>query len=453
MGSIFFLHLINEEIANKPLKFGEWQLSVLEYLCDELSTIKSGTNKNIFIAIAGGRGTGKTTLACFIALWILITCHDRYTFCRMYANTEAQLKNALLATLKNMISDLNLFSFVRDVGILSVKSIARDQNEISARVWSKSNYSAVRGEHGDLTIRVFDECSGIPDEVFHTVISGETFGTNINILLGNPKTKSGFFYDIFHNNTAFRFFKKHVSIFECAHIDPKSDSVIQLCKAIQELDSTGDLYRVEILGQFPNTSSYLFFGDEIDICEVKDSEMPYITTGIIGVDIASGDGEDFTVIAHRLQGLIYIRFFGKISLPELKNKLYSIYSSARIPICIDAVGIGTGLRQELLALGVPVTPILGNETSYDIRAENKRAELYLKLKDFFSSGGQIVCSQQVATILKRELNEITGEYNENGRISILSKKKMKKSPDILDALSYTFYENLRIVRPFGGMYQ
>lgn len=452
MEPIFFLHLVNTELAQKPLEFGKWQTDTLEYIHSELAAIKPGNQKNIFVAIAGGRGTGKTTLACFLALWLVIMCHDRYAFCRMYANTEAQLKNALLATLKNMVNSLDLHSFVRESGLLAVKSTARDQNEISARVWSKSNYSSVRGEHGDLTVRVFDECSGIPDQVFHTIISGETCGNNINIMLGNPVVKSGFFYDIFHGSTSFNFFKKHVSVFECAHINPESDSVKQMGAACNELDSSGDLYRVEMLGQFPMTNSYLFFGTSIDITEIQERDLPYITSGIIGVDIASGSGEDYTVIAHRIQGLIYIRFFGKISLPDLKNKLYNIYAGAKVPICVDAVGIGIGLRQELLSLGVPVNPIIGNEASYDTRSSNRRSELYLKLKEFFDSGGRVACSHQEASILRRELNEIVGEYDDKGKISIISKKKMKKSPDILDALSYTFHQNLRIVRSFGGMY-
>lgn len=445
----FFLHFVNTELAKKPLKLGVWQKSVLEYLRTELMGLKAGEQRNIFIALAGGRGTGKTTLACFISLWLIILSPDRYAFCRMYANTEAQLRNALLATLKNMIMALNLEYFVRESGLLAVKSIEKAQNEISARVWSKTNYHAVRGEHGDLTIRVFDECSGIPDEVFQTVIYGETFGTNINILLGNPKTKSGFFYDIFHGNTTLNFFKKHISIFECEHIESDSDAIKQLCLDIKNIDASGDLYRVEILGQFPTASSYLFFGDEINILEVRENEFPMINTGILGVDIASGDGDDFTVIAHRIQGIIYIRFFGKITLPELKNKLYHMYYQSRIPICVDSVGIGTGLRQELLALNVPASPVIGNAASYNTRAADKRSELYLKLKEFFDSGGQIVCPMGTKAILKKELNEISGAFDENGRISILSKKKMKKSPDIVDALSYTFYQNLPIGRPLN----
>jgi hypothetical protein len=107
-------------------------------------------------------------------------------------------------------------------------------------------------------------------------------------------------------------------------------------------------------------------------------------------------------------------------------------------LAIDSIGVSCGLVQDLENLGYTVIKVCGSERALQHeRFINKRAELYFKLRDWFSNVGYVSIPDN--RILQEEL--LTIEYSlddkDKNRYRILPKKK-DKSPDIADALSYTF---------------
>ena len=136
-------------------------------------------------------------------------------------------------------------------------------------------------------------------------------------------------------------------------------------------------------------------------------------------------------------GKLYIHFWGNKNVGELAAEIANIYNDNKT-ICIDAVGIGAGLKDILIDRGIYITFVIGSGSSSSQRYFNKRSELYGKLRDFLMAGGVIHCTSEVANKLRKELSIITAFFNDLGKIRIEEKRKMPQSPDIVDALTYCF---------------
>lgn len=439
---LFFLSLVNKTKEDKGdmLLFSKWQISVCEYLTNELKDC--GKNKNIFIAIAGGRGCGKTTLASFLASW-WVACHKKNnTGVRLFANTEEQTKKVLFGTCQRIFDKLDLNFLLEIANKSQIVCRENPKNDITTKTWNKSNNhdtGSVRGEHFDYGLRVFDESSSIPDPVLDAIFTGLTSGVNITILLGNPYSKLGTFYNIFKGDNPYNFYTKHVSLFDCDHIDTDSDSFKKYVKSVKSKDISGDLYRVEVLGEFPLSNEAIFFPQNIKINEIDFFQLPALS-GVIGIDIATFEGDDMTVISQFLDGKLYIHFWGKKRITDLAQEIANIYTRNKT-ICVDVVGVGQGLKDILLDRGIYIKYVIGNETSGTARYFNKKAELHGKLRDFFLQQGEVYCTSEIATALKQELSWIIATFDTTGRIKMCDKTKMPRSPDIVDSLTYCFADS------------
>lgn len=440
---LFFLEVLNAR-NHKEFKFSEWQTKLCIYIRDSLNKIVKGEGEgNINIAISGGRGTGKTTLMAYYALWVLVISSNKQAIVRLTAYNDYQAKNVLIAKVTKVLEDAGFWDLVFRSGARVFKSADNPENTILAKLWSSSSASGnqndkgQRGEHAEFGLRIFDEAPSIPDAVFKDAMTGLTSGINITLLLGNPYAIHGFFYEVFAGDNVYNFHNVHVSQYECDHIPVDTESFKARVEAIKRDDPSGDLYRVEVLGQFPLHNKSCFFSS---VPEVTPCEYFPPFEGVVGIDIATGEGNDRTVIAERINGVIYIRYVGLCKLEELSDRIYHI-SRATKKIAIDSACIGTAVKQRLAGRGVRVRPVLGNDPAGDRRAFNKRAELHLKLRDFFEMGGQVCCVSGEVETTKTQLRQTKSELTERGTIRMEDKKKLPKSPDILDAMTYTFAYN------------
>ena len=105
---------------------------------------------------------------------------------------------------------------------------------------------------------------------------------------------------------------------------------------------------------------------------------------------------------------------------------------------VDVVGLGAGVYDRLVELGVPVTPYNGGEAPFDKeRFVNARAEDYWNLREIFE-GGEIDIDE-LDDVLAAQLGSIKWTVDSRGRIKIESKDDMRKrglpSPDRADTLA------------------
>jgi hypothetical protein len=108
---------------------------------------------------------------------------------------------------------------------------------------------------------------------------------------------------------------------------------------------------------------------------------------------------------------------------------------------VDVVGVGAGVYDRLIELGLPVTPYNGGEAPFDKeRFVNARAEDYWNLRELFENGE--VDIDELDDKLAAQLGSIKWTVDSPGRIKIESKDDMRKrgmpSPDRADTAAIAF---------------
>lgn len=438
--SVFF-NVLHTLVPDVPFSLNMWQKEVCNYIADELKT--ESKNKNILIAIAGARGCGKSRLAAFLALWILSVMQKKHVTVTFSANTESQIEKTLGLACNQLFSMLPFEIFLTKSGARQILAKNRPENRISWQVFGSmtGDPSKVRGLHSEISMRIIDEALGVKEEIIQTVLSGLTTGINIVLLLSNPVSRIGFFADIFLGANEYNFYHKNVSLYSCDHINIADPHLIQHIESVKTSDPTGERYNVEILGKFP-TSTLGFFFNEFEIKETSNPECIFDAKTVIGIDVGGGEGGDRTVIAARCYTSIFVLFAGQITIPLLVEKILE-YLQSTVNIAVDSAALGLGVVQSIAYRGGHVYRANGNAKSTNPSALNQKAELYIQLKSFLDNGGSIFVPHGEKNILANELRSIRVEFpdGKNGRLKIEDKEKLRHSPDIVDALSYTFLLN------------
>jgi hypothetical protein len=105
---------------------------------------------------------------------------------------------------------------------------------------------------------------------------------------------------------------------------------------------------------------------------------------------------------------------------------------------VDVVGVGAGVYDRLVELGIPVVPYNGGEAPFDKeRFVNARAEDFWNLREIFEMGE--IDIDELDDVLAAQLGSIKWTVDSRGRIKIESKDDMRKrgmpSPDRADTLA------------------
>jgi hypothetical protein len=108
---------------------------------------------------------------------------------------------------------------------------------------------------------------------------------------------------------------------------------------------------------------------------------------------------------------------------------------------VDVVGVGAGVYDRLVELGIPVVPYNGGEAPFDKeRFVNARAEDFWNLREIFETGE--VDIDELDDVLAAQLGSIKWTVDSRGRIKIESKDDMRKrgmpSPDRADTIAMAF---------------
>ncbi len=161
---------------------------------------------------------------------------------------------------------------------------------------------------------------------------------------------------------------------------------------------------------------------------------------IMGVDPA-GEGKDRTAFVWR-QGAKMIAHEVRRGLDEMEivGLIVNELNGRTDQAMIDGIGLGSGIISRLRELGYgnKIKNVKGsNKPNNEERFVNKRAECWGEMKDWLQEGS-IEDNDEVHI----DLTSLLWKYDSNGRIRLESKQDMRtrgvQSPDIGDALSYTF---------------
>jgi len=240
-----------------------------------------------FLTIKAGRGPGKTAWLSMVILWFMATRPS----CRIMVTGPKfeQLKKTIWPELKKWL-DVSLIS-----GDLSWTAqnlwYKGDQAGRFAFIATSKDEENLAGLHDDHMLFVVDEASNVRRTMIEALIAGMTHQDNKIILAGNPTQTSSFFYDS-HN--------KFADIWTGLTWNSEESPIVsknQIEMLARKWGKESDMYRVQVLGEFPkgNPDCFIPLADlEAARARVVRGEAPME----IGVDPARL-GENLSAITTR----------------------------------------------------------------------------------------------------------------------------------------------------------
>lgn len=415
----------------------QWQTEFLAKLGEILKS-REGIDiaGAIRMAVASGHGVGKTAMVSWLIQWFMSTrpkCQIVVT-----ANTQAQLNSKTWRELSKWHRQSLNRHWFQWTATRFYHVQAPELWCAQAQPWSEHNSEAFAGTHEKDVLIIFDEASAIPELIWNVAEGAMTTPGAMWFSFGNPTRNSGPFYECFNN------FKHRWMTYQVDSRKAKAANQQQIKEWVEDYGEDSDFIRVRVAGIFPRQSSSQFISKELAEMASKkrvDSRVFNSVRPVIGVDVARF-GADSSIIVVRQGDYIHPAIkFNKVDTMQLAGHVvdtYRKYGTYAI-ICVDGGGVGGGVVDRLRQLGLNVIDVQSAAKPTDIRTyANKRAEYWGKMKDWLMANGAIPDDKD----LVEQLSSV--EYGFNSKLQILlqskddMKKEGKKSPDIADAIAYTF---------------
>jgi len=434
-----------------------WQVKILteiaEHIAENKARVLRGETPTVYrLAVASGRGIGKSALVAWLSLWML-SCHPGSTT-QLSANTDDQLTSKTFAEIgKWHTLAINGYWFDRITKKLMPSAwfakALKDQLKIDETyyyahgvLWDEDNPAAFAGIHSDVGVMlIFDEASGIPTPIWKESDGFFTEKTLYRfwIVFSNPRRNSGAFYDCFNEHREFW----RTQNIDAMQIETEySDKELYL-GIIAKYGENSDEAKIHVFGQFPNQSERQFMPRGlVTEARYRSSERSDDSAALVmGCDPARY-GTDATVIRFRrgrdARVIPPIEMLGKDNM-YVANKCAELIDEYNPDgVFIDA-GAGAGIIDRLKEMGYRVFEVGFGTASTDAQYWDHRTELWGRMREWLS-GGMIDANAKLLTDL---CAPEWSPFGKEDKIKLESKEQMKKrgikSPDHADALALTFH--------------
>lgn len=432
-----------------------WQREHLIWLGEQVKAHRfDGTRPvdPIRSSVSSGHGVGKSVDVGWLVNWIMSTrpmaqgSVTANTFTQLQTKTWASIQRwtrlCLTSAWFTVNSDQIYHKDHKDSWFCALQSSAKENSEAFAGQHAKTSTS----------FYIFDEASGIPDEIFEVAEGGLTDGEPMVFLFGNCTKNTGKFHRVTFGSERERW---HQIIVDSR--TSKFTNKAQITEWIQDYGLDSDFVRVRVLGLPPAASDLQF----IDTARVSQAQQNRVTTLpdeplVCGLDVARG-GQDRCVFRFR-RGLdaasippIVVpgeQARDSMRLVSLAGRvLTELYSGRKVAaLFVDGTGIGGPIVDRLRQLGHEnVFDIQFGAQAPDLKCANMRAYMWTKLRDWLPKG-QIDMDARLA----QDLCGPGYGHDRQDRLVLESKEHMKQrdlaSPDDGDALALTFAQPVPVRR-------
>lgn len=394
------------------------------------------------LSIRSGHGVGKSTFMAISILWFA-SC---YFPCKIpcTAPTAHQLSDVLWAelakwhrVLEERMPDLAV-QFERTQDEYRMKAAPKESFAV-ARTARADKPEALQGFHSDNLLIVADEASGIPDVIFEvgqgTLSSEGAFA----LFAANPTRRSGFFFDT-HHRLRERWETMAVNGEECVLV---SKQFIEDIAHNYGRDS--NVYRVRVQGEFPTSDDDTVI--PLDLCEsARMRTVESYGQRQWGVDVARF-GRDRTVLVKRCTNATVEphKSWSGTDTMQTAGRVYAEWLDTPPDlrpqnVFVDVIGIGAGVADRLLELGLPIVGVnVAEEASVDELYMRLRDELWFRARKWLEKKDCKLCDDET---LIAELTLPKYAFTSTGKMKVESKDELKKrypqSPDVADAFCLTF---------------
>lgn len=430
----------------------KWQR---DYLCAFRDRMQ-GWNSNVLNmvdqkATVAGNGNGKSALMSWLLEWGMYT--REFTRGYVTAGTFDQLITKTFPEL-NKWHSLNIARHWFELSATSFYSALAPKDGVDYKknwrfdiqAWNKSRPESGAGLHnkGGRVLKLFDEASQIPPEVFET---GEGSNTDektevIWHIFGNGTRANGYFAEATFGDKAHRW---NPTSIDCRDVEGTNKALY--AEWIKEYGEDSDFVRTHVRGLLPRSSQLQFIPTEVlELAENRVVEWQPDDPLVMSVDVARG-GADYCVIRFRLGS--DMRTFPPIRIPgseirdstKLQAKILDVYQNPRqyeLPrkpdaLVGDANGVGGPVLDNLKRLGLNVLYFTASESSPDIFYANMRAYAWSKLRDALKNHAAV----DEDVFLRRDIKNQEATINEADKTILIKKSIMANlglpSPDDGDA--------------------
>jgi phage terminase large subunit len=398
-----------------------------------LVAVSSGERR---ISVRAGHGVGKSTACAWALIWHMVCRYPQKGV--VTAPTSAQLFDALFAELKTWINKLP--PILRDsFEVYSDKiafKAAPESSFISARTSSADRPEALAGVHSEHVLLVVDEASAIPETVFESAAGSMSGHSATTILISNPTRNSGLFYKT-HHQLASDWKRMHVSCIDNPLVS--SDFVGQIASTYGE---TSNAFRIRVLGEFALADDDTLIPAElVDGAINRDLTVSSDEPVVYGLDVARF-GTDRTALCKRRGSVVEeIKSWGGLDLMQTVGMVVNEAKIDRpIEICVDTIGLGSGVADRLREQGYNVRDVNVSESSaMNPNANKLRDELWMAAKDWLATRSVKLPKDDM---LRMELVAPRYTFTSSGKLVVESKDGLRKrgmrSPDLADSLCLTF---------------
>ncbi len=431
-----------EVYRHRPVEFVEDVLKAqpLEWQKNFLNAIARGERR---ISVRAGHGVGKSTACSWALIWFMLTRFPQKSV--LTAPTAGQLFDALFSEVKRWINALPEF-LKENIEVFSdriVLKAAPESSFMSARTSSAERPEALAGVHSENVLLICDEASAIPEPVFESAAGSMSGHSATTVLIGNPTRNTGLFFRT-HHQLKSDWQTMHVS---CLDNPLVSADFVQQIKATY--GETSNAFRVRVLGEFSlREDDVLIAAELVDSAMTRDIALARNEPIIYGLDVARF-GDDRTVLVKR-QGQVVteVKSWTGADLMETTGRVvHEAGIDNPAEICVDSIGLGSGVADRLRELGLNVRDVNVSESSaMNPQAARLRDELWIAVRDWLT---QRTCKLPQNDELRAELCSPTYAFTSTGKIKVEGKSDLKRrgmrSPDIADALCLTFASGAAMV--------
>lgn len=337
-----------------------------------------------------------------------------------------------------------------------------------------TNPDAFQGIHAEHVLVIIDEACGVPKTIYDAADSLVTNEGSAVLAIGNPDDPSGQFRAICKPGSGWNVI--HVDGLESpnftrekvpAELRPLLLSPTWVEERLKRWGETSPLYESKVRGRFPAVSEHaviplawaerarerwLKFEEDLE-AGAKWAEEEAAAGYALGVDVARGGG-DATVIAARHGSRVWIAHSDHTAdTMETTGNVVRIAGDLNPGrIGVDVVGIGAGVFDRLVELGLPAEPLNAGwgTTDFDERDQprfvNIRSQWWWQVRELFDPAaiertGEALMIDPDDDDLVDQLTQLQWSVTSRGRIAVESKDDMAKrglsSPDRADALMHT----------------
>lgn len=429
-----------------------WQVEVLDEIGKAMRHPDPNMRK-IRIAIASGKGIGKSALLAMIFWWAMAT--KPFTRARVTAGSFPQLSATTWPEIikwGGMLLCRHWFHITATT-VVAVNEADSMNWRAEAMAWNETAPESFAGLHnlGRRILFIMDEASQIATPIWDTT-DGIFTDKNTEIILvapGNPTRGTGRFYDIFQPD--------HPEHGRWIHkqIDSRTVDITdkaELDALVEQYGEDHDYVRAFVRGIFPRLSDMQFISAEAVWDAIRRNVEVHLNEPLVmGVDVARSEAGDETVIAFRkgadakLIPWIRMRSGDTMAIAAAVAEAYHRYRADAL--YVDGGGVGGGVHDRLLQLGIPSIAVdsgkpddragAGDDLT---RYANKRAAMWGAMKHWLPTGAL----PHERDLVPQMSGVMYGHSQRKGVEGIVleAKKDMKKrglsSPDLADALAFTF---------------